>query len=70
MNKLREIVIEKFSTQFVLSFADRPDCLFPRVHQKLNIVIAKRVRMNINYIAQDIIFGEKKKENNFLMVVK
>lgn len=42
MNKLREIVIEKFSTQFVLSFADRPDCLFPGVHQKLNIVIAKK----------------------------
>lgn len=42
MSKLREIVIEKFSTQFVLSFGDRPDCLFPGVHQKLNIVIAKK----------------------------
>lgn len=42
MRKLREIIIEKFSTQFVLSFSDRPDCLFPGVHQKLNIVIAKK----------------------------
>ncbi|MDY0138711.1 MAG: N-6 DNA methylase [Candidatus Izemoplasmatales bacterium] len=42
MKKLREIVIENFSTQFVLNFADRPDCLFPGVHQKLNIVIAKK----------------------------
>lgn len=42
MTKLRELIIENFSTQFVLSFADRPDCLFTRVHQKLNIVIAKK----------------------------
>lgn len=42
MRKLRDYIIEDFSTQFVLSFADRPDCLFTGVHQKLNIIIAKK----------------------------
>jgi len=44
MKRLREYVVEDFSTQFILNFADRPDCLFPGVHQKLNIVIAKKGR--------------------------
>ena len=44
MNNLREEVIENFNTQFALSFADRPDCLFTGVHQKLSIIIAKKGR--------------------------
>lgn len=44
MSNLREEVIENFNTQFVLSFADRPDCLFAGVHQKLCILIAKKGR--------------------------
>lgn len=39
MNKIREIIYEKAEKQLLLNFADRPDCLFTRVHQKLTILI-------------------------------
>ena len=42
MNAIRDIYIGSFKKQFVLSFADRPDCLFVGAHQKLCIIIASR----------------------------
>ena len=43
MNKIRTTVSSSFPKQFVLSFADRPDCLFVSAHHKLFILIgAKR----------------------------
>lgn len=42
MTKIRDYVIETTNKQFILNFADRPDCLFTGVHQKLNILIAKK----------------------------
>ena len=42
MNSIRQIFITEFKKQFVLSFADRPDCLFVSAHQKLCIVFASR----------------------------
>lgn len=42
MSKIREYVNKKCSKQIILSFADRPDCLFNGVHQKLNIVIFRK----------------------------
>lgn len=39
MNKIREFIYEKSEKQFLLNFADRPDCLFTGVHQKLTILI-------------------------------
>lgn len=44
MAKIRNYVTENTNTQFILSFADRPDCLFQGVHQKLNIVFARKGR--------------------------
>lgn len=41
MRKLREGLGKFVTEQFILSFADRPDCLFDSVHQKLCILIAK-----------------------------
>lgn len=43
MSKIRDYVDKECSKQIILSFADRPDCLFNGVHQKLNIVIFKRI---------------------------
>ena len=40
MNKIRKYVEDNTSKQFVLNYADRPDCLFASVHQKLSILIA------------------------------
>lgn len=42
MSKIREYVNQNCAKQIILSFADRPDCLFSGVHQKLNIVIFKK----------------------------
>ena len=42
MAAVREYVAENTSGQFILSFADRPDCLFGGVHQKLNVIMAKK----------------------------
>lgn len=41
MNKIRKFIYEKSEKQFLLNFADRPDCLFSGVHQKLTILIFK-----------------------------
>lgn len=40
MSKIRKYVEGNTSKQFILNFADRPDCLFASVHQKLSILIA------------------------------
>ena len=37
---LRKSIAEKTSEEYISSFADRPDCLFAAVHQKLNIILA------------------------------
>ena len=42
MSKLRGYVIDKMDKQIVVNFADRPDCLFSGVHQKLTILIASK----------------------------
>ena len=44
MAGIRNYIIENTDRQFILSFADRPDCLFQGVHQKLNILIARKGR--------------------------
>lgn len=38
MQKIRNFVEENTKKQFILSFADRPDCLFTGVHQKLCLI--------------------------------
>lgn len=40
MQKIRSELFERLPKQLVMSFADRPDSLFSRVHQKLCILIA------------------------------
>lgn len=41
MKKLRDELGVLISEQYILSFADRPACLFDSVHQKLSILIGK-----------------------------
>ena len=40
MGKIRNYTYQKMSKLFVLNFADRPDCLFDGVHQKLTVLFA------------------------------
>ena len=42
MSSIRDFIENNTSKQYILSFADRPDCLFVGVHQKLNILIAQK----------------------------
>lgn len=41
MKKLRDKLIDIVEEQFILCYADRPDCLFDSVHQKLCILICR-----------------------------
>lgn len=41
MKKLRNALFALIPEQYILSYADRPDCLFDSVHQKLCIIIGK-----------------------------
>lgn len=40
MKSIRKYISDNFNTQYILNYADRPDCLFTGVHQKLCILIA------------------------------
>lgn len=42
MGKIREVLVANTPKQFLLNYADRPDCLFTSVHQKLTLLIACR----------------------------
>lgn len=42
MRQIRAFVKDKCEKQIILSYADRPDCLFVGAHQKINILIAKK----------------------------
>ncbi len=41
MKKLRDKLLGIVEEQFILCYADRPDCLFDSVHQKLCILICR-----------------------------
>ncbi|MBU3134402.1 N-6 DNA methylase [Clostridium gasigenes] len=41
MQKIRDDLFNVVTEQYILSYADRPDCLFNSVHQKLCILIGK-----------------------------
>lgn len=42
MSKIRGYISDNTEKQIVMNFADRPDCLFSCVHQKLTIIIAQK----------------------------
>lgn len=44
MEKIRNYIKKNTLNQFILSYSDRPDCLFVGVHQKLNIIIAQKCK--------------------------
>lgn len=46
MKKVRNDLFENIPIQYILNYADRPDCLFDSVHQKLSILIGKKRKCN------------------------
>lgn len=49
MKKIRDVLNEQLNEQFILSYSDRPDCLFTSVHQKLNVFFAKKSEKKVCY---------------------
>lgn len=48
MKKIRKELIDRLPKQYILSFADRPDCLFMSVHQKLCMLFAKNKKTDVS----------------------
>lgn len=46
MKLLREELLSMIPEQYILNYADRPDCLFDSVHQKLCIIVGKMRKKN------------------------
>ena len=46
MKSLRDDLLELVPEQYILSYSDRPDCLFTGVHQKLSIALCKKTKEN------------------------
>ena len=73
MKQLREKLEALVPEQYILSFADRPDCLFDAVHQKLCILIGKDKRVPITLYTGNYQYWYKdERENLFrsLRVIK
>lgn len=48
MKKLRDDLLKHIDKSFILSYSDRPDCLFAGVHQKLCVVIGRKKENTTN----------------------
>ena len=69
--QFRKFVEQNTSMQYVLSYADRPDCLFSGVHQKLNIIIAKKENIKTHKIyTSDYKYWYKSQRNRLFDNVK
>lgn len=66
MKEIREYIINNSCKQIVLNFADRPDCLFSGVHQKLTILIAQKGKKNNDIYSSNYTFWYKNERNRLL----
>ncbi len=63
MKQLREELEVLVPEQYILSFADRPDCLFDSVHQKLCILIGKDKRVPLTLYTGNYQYWYKDERN-------
>lgn len=73
MRKIRDELFLNISEQYILSYADRPDCLFKSVHQKLCILIGKKRNNNKCVFTGNYQYWYKEERNSLFtrtMVVK
>lgn len=64
MSDLRDELFDAVSEQYILSYADRPDCLFDSVHQKLCILIGKQKKGNKNIYTGNYQYWYKEERDN------
>ena len=66
MNNIRSYVRETTNRQFILNFADRPDCLFQGVHQKLNIIVLRKGKQEHTLFTSNYKHWHKEERANLL----
>ncbi len=66
MKKIRNDLKSFLTEQYILSFNDRPDCLFTNVHQKLCVLICKKSCRKINRIYTSNYYYWYKEERPYL----
>ncbi len=65
MSKIRAKLGKEFKKQFILTYADRPDCLFTSVHQKLCILIGQKGKGNAIYSSKYHYWYKQERETLF-----
>lgn len=70
MKSLRDALFAKVPEQYVLSYADRPDCLFDSVHQKLCILIGKEKKAPRRIYTGNYQFWYKKERDGLFLRTK
>lgn len=64
MKKIREHIESNVKEQIVLNYADRPDCLFTSVHQKLSIIFTVQGKSTTNLYSSGYKYWYKNERNN------
>jgi len=66
MRKIRDLLIYKMPKQLLLNYADRPDCLFTGVHQKLTILICSNSAKKTEIYTSGYNYWYKNERDNLL----
>ena len=64
MQNIREVLSSKLGEQYILSYADRPDCLFTSVHQKLCLLFGKTNDGELTYYTGNYTYWYKEESEN------
>lgn len=64
MKNIREELYKIIPEQYILSYADRPDCLFKSVHQKLCILLGKNKKISKNIFTGNYKYWYKSEREN------
>ena len=74
MYPIRKLIDDNFENICLLNYADRPDCLFSGVHQKLTIIIASKISNTKGYYSSSYNYwyknerGDLFKRDNLIQV--
>ena len=63
MKTIRDVLFSSISEQYILCYADRPDCLFKSVHQKLCILIGKKRKSEKRVFTNNYQYWYKEERN-------
>ena len=66
MQKLRKKLLNTLPIQYIMSFADRPDCLFDAAHQKLCILIGKKCKSEKEIYTSHYLYWYKEERDRLL----